>query len=119
MSQYTLTVTQNGPQATSVMGDHTQLLTGSGAVSVQDVLQILQAMRTEVERLDLPVDRKEDAKGAMDRAITQATQAEPDKSAVTEQLKSVADIVKSSSTIAVGVTQFWELLRKALEWAAV
>jgi hypothetical protein len=118
MGNYNMTLKQTSNHATSIGGDHAQRILGfNPASSVQDLLQLLKTIREELDRIDIPLDRKYEAKYEVEQAIRQAKKGKPDKPALTDNLKNVAEIVKRSSTTTLGIAQFWTLIRKALEWA--
>jgi hypothetical protein len=118
MTTYNINVKQTGEHATSLVGEHAQVISNfSPESSVQDLLKLLKTIRQEIEQIDIPSDAKDEAKLEVDRAMLQAQKAEPDKPKLVESLKNAAEIVKNSSTIALGVTQFWTFIRKAIEWA--
>ncbi len=117
MSKYQISIKQSGSHSTSVTGDYAQLITNfNTSSSVQDFLEVLKAIRKEIEIMDIPTDVKEKAGIEVDRAIVQAKKAKPDKTKLLERLKNVTDTVTKSTAIAMGVGKFWTLLRKAIAW---
>lgn len=118
MSKYNLNISQTGQHATSVVGDHAQLVANFNTESsLEEFVTLLHTIQQELKQIALPSDAKDEALQQVDRAITAAKSDESDTSTIREYLEKTADIVKNSSTIALGVTKFWPLLRKALEWA--
>jgi hypothetical protein len=118
MGTYHVNVKQSGSHATSVVGDNAQVVANFGpAFSVDDLLKLLKEIKTEIDHMDIPEETKEEAKTEVDRAIVQANKDQPDKSKLVENLKSVTEIIKKSTSIALGVAKFWTLIRKAIEWA--
>lgn len=119
MSKYSITVKQTGAHATSVVGDNAQLIANfSTSSSADDFMKLLASIRKEIDVMGIPADVKDEAALHVDHAIIQAKKESPDKSKLAEYLKKAADIVKDSSTLAIGVSQFWTLIRKAIEWAS-
>ncbi len=117
MSKYRIHVKQSGNHSTSIVGDHTQLISNFNALSsVQDLIKVLKAIRKEIEVMDIPADVKEKANLEVGRAIIQAKKEKPDKPKLLESLKNTATLVTKSASIAVGVGKFWTLLRKAIAW---
>ena len=118
MGTYTVNVTQTGAHSTSVVGDHAQVIANFGpSSSVDDLLKLLQEVKQEIEQMDVSEELKEEAQVEVSRAIVQAKKKLPDKSKLLESLKSAAELLKKPATIALGVTRFWMLIRKAIEWA--
>lgn len=120
MSKYQISVTQSGNQSTSVVGDQAQIISQThSSTSSEEFLSVLKALREELNGLALPLQVKEEATHEVDRAIEHARQdTPPDKPKLLDILKRVTDIVKKPSSIAIGMGQFWTLLRKAIEWVA-
>lgn len=117
MPKYQINIKQSGNHSTALTGDYARLITNFNTFSpVQDAIEVLRAIRKEIEVMDIPADVREEADLEVDRAITQLKKEEPDKSKVLESLKKVADTIKNSASIALGVGKFWILLRKAIEW---
>ena len=119
MSKYHININQSGDHSTSVIGDHTQLIAHfNTSSSVEDLLKVLNAIRREIDIMDIPADVKDEAGLEVEQAIIQAKEHEPDKPKLRGHLENIAEIVKRSATIALGVGNFWTLLRKAIEWVA-
>jgi hypothetical protein len=119
MATYHVNVQQTGAQSTSVVGDHARVLSNFGpGSSAQDLLTLLEAIRAELDQMDLPADVRDEARLEVERAMLQAKREEPDKHKLVESLKNAADVVKRASSIALGVAKFWTLVRKAIEWAS-
>lgn len=117
MSKYHITVKQTGNQSNSVVGDQTQFMVNfNPSSSIEDFLAVLKALRQELDVIALPADVKDQAVHEVDRAIKKAKDVPPDKPKLLEMLNKAGEVVKSSSSIAVGVGQFWRLLRKAIAW---
>ena len=115
MSTYNVNVKQSGDRSTSVVGDHAQVIS-KPSFSPQDLLRLLKAIRNEVERMDIPLDAKDKARLEIDKAIVQAEKEEPDKPTLIRSLKNAAEVIKHSSSIVLGTSKFWALVRKAIQW---
>lgn len=119
MSKYQISVTQSGNQSTSVVGDQAQVISQVyPSSSLEEFVTVLKALRKELNVMSLPSDVKEEAAHEVERVIERAKEVPPNKPKLLDMLKKVADIVKKPSSIAIGVGQFWTLLRKAMEWLA-
>jgi hypothetical protein len=115
MSTYNVNVKQSGNQSTSVVGDHAQVISKPSS-SPQDLVRLLKAIRNELDRMNLPSDAKAKARLEVDRAIVQAEKDEPDKPTLIRSLKNAAEVIKHSSSIVLGTSKFWPLVRKAIQW---
>lgn len=115
MSTYRVNVKQSGDQSTSIVGNHAQVIS-KPAFSPQDLLGVLTAIRNELDRMDIPSDARDKARLEVDRAILQAKEDEPDKPSLIRNLRNAAEIIKHSSSIVLGTSQFWALARKAIQW---
>lgn len=117
MSKYHVTVNQTGNQSTSIVGDQAQFMANfHPSSSIEDFLTVLKSLRQELEGMKLPAEVKDHAMQKVERAIEQAKDVPPEKPKLLDTLNKAADIVKKSSSIAIGAEQFWALLRKAIAW---
>ena len=85
--------------------------------SAKELLQLLEAMKGEIDQLDVPDKEKSKAKRRIEDAVDEAKSEEPDKGSISDSLEEAGTILEKVSRTALKATAFGKLLSQGLIWA--
>ena len=81
------------------------------------MLELFEAMKTEVENIEVPEEEKERAKECIDDAIVKAKSNTSDKKSIGDSLENAGKVLEGASKTALKATAFGHMLSQGLIWA--